>query len=353
MSKKVKFFIAVLCGIILCVTYLLRQTEGVYYKSYSPDGQYSKHASRDTYFNFDFPFVKFGDAGGRVHLYDELENKFVGSASLDMISNIDEMDWNENDLTQRGHFSIELPRSINKKMIAAYRKTTPVKRSWKLFIEGKQYQIDKKANRLTVSNAEGEILLENIQFISQIYNGIQVINNKTEIEYYNADLHKLAHVPDQDSINELCGNVTTYGLKIEDTEKYFVIKKAVGFTNYNFTNYIAIDSVSKTKVKDLYFLNKKRVLEYDENMLKSELVIIDYGTYFGVLEDTYGIQYFDAVTPTEADIKVERNGLYGYYNISGTKYVTLGPFKSNLAEFKDADNKTGYIDLNGNEYYIY
>ncbi len=94
-SKKQNPFIyrivfSVVIGLTITLYWISTVTEGEYYKSYSPDGQYSIYASRNKYFNFNFPFVKFGDAGGKVHLYDELENRLITSCSVEMISHVDD-----------------------------------------------------------------------------------------------------------------------------------------------------------------------------------------------------------------------------------------------------------------------
>ncbi len=352
----------IIFGIIICtliiIYFLSNITEGEYYRRYSPDGQYSIYASKNKYFNLEIPFVKFGDSAGKINLYDELENKLIGSSSIDMISNINELFWSENELCSKGNMNnIKLPRKINSKIISKYQKSYPIKHSQNLFIDRKQYivKVGKKSNRLTVSNKNGEILLQNIRYISQINNGFQVLNNNTEIEYYDLELNKMKnHSKINIKTYEVCGNVTTYNLKIEETKEYYIFKKAVGFTNYNNTHYNSIDSIKKNKVKDIYFLNKKRELKYDENIPQKELVIIDFGTYFGILSEQYGIEYFDSIN-LDKDIKVIRNNLYGFYNITPTVYSELEPFEFNLAKFKKTnhygENIKGYVDRDGNEYY--
>jgi len=359
MKTRYKIILGILTCTSIIIFWLSNITEGEYYRNYSPDGQYSIYASRNKYFNLNIPFVKFGDAGGKVHLYDELENKLVCSASIGMISNVDDhFFWNEQEVYSKGNIYIKLPRKINIKIIDEYYKSFPLKYPSNLFIEGKQFIVNKKSNRLTVSNESGEILLQDIRYISRIDNGFQVLNDNTEIEYYDAELNKLKKISDvKIEYNEVCGNVTTYGLKIEETKKYYIIKKAIGFTNYNFRNYIAIDSVNKTKVKDIYFLNKKRELFYNDNTLRKEHVVIDFGTYFGILSNKYGIEYFDSINNlNKTPIKVMRNNLYGYYNITPPRFTNISPFEFNLAEFKNNEKgyiKKGYIDRNGNTYYNY
>ncbi len=247
---------------------------------------------------------------------------------------------------------IKLPRKINAKIIREYDRSYPVKNTWNLFLQGKQYTVIEKGNRLTVTNEKGKVILKNIKHISRISNGFQVLNDTTEIEYYDANLKKLKSAPSVEQIfQDFCGNVITYGLKIEEVEEYFILKKATGFTSYNFDNYKVIDSLKKANIKDVYFLNKKRTLEYNENSPKKESVIIDFGTYFGILSEKYGIEYFDSVDITQRPIKVKRNKLYGYYDITSTTYLELKPFEFNLAEFKHEKYGEGYVAINGERYY--
>lgn len=187
----------IILGILICTFcsfyWLSNITEGEYYRRHSPDGQYSIYASRDKYFNFKIPFVKFSDAGGKIHLYDELENKLVGSSSIDMISNINELFWTENELYSKGSMrNIKLPRKIHSNIIQEYEKSIPVKNSRSLFIQGKHYIVSEVSHKkLVVSNESGKPILQDIQHISQINNGFQVLNKQTEIEYYDVELNKL------------------------------------------------------------------------------------------------------------------------------------------------------------------
>ena len=46
-----------------------------------------------------------------------------------------------------------------------------------------------------------------------------------------------------------------------------------------------------------------------------------------------------------------RNNFKGYYNITAPIYKELKPFVYNLAKFTNKEDKKGYIDTNGNEYF--
>lgn len=353
MFKKLIIVALFLGCISFVISYYLKQPEVVYHKSYSPDGQYSRYAIADNYFSELGPFSKFSDHSGKVVVYDEIEKNVVGSHPIEMISMIDGMDWNETNLTKRGNFSIELPRKINAKLLARNDKSVAVVYDWSLYLQGKKYAVHKKDNRLTVKNEKDKVVLKDIKYIAQINNdSVQVLDKNTKIKYYNSQLKEFDGTQKSEPhILEVCGNVTTYSLKIEENDGYYVVKKAVGFTSSNFENYRVIDSIRKNNIKDIYFLNNKRHLTYDDNFSKYENIIIKYDSYFGILEPNYGIQYFDSLDIASWPIQVMKNNEFGYYNTTPTKYVSLESFEFHLAAFTDAKNRTGYIDRNGNQYY--
>ena len=112
-----KLIYKIILGILICIFivfyWLSNITEGEYYRRHSPDGQYSIYASRNKYFDMKIPFSKFSDTGGKIHLYDELENIEIGSFSISMISNINELGWSETELYEKAHNYIKLPRKIH------------------------------------------------------------------------------------------------------------------------------------------------------------------------------------------------------------------------------------------------
>ena len=100
MSKKVKIILVIIGSLILGSVFFTKETSNKYYRTYSPDGQYSRYATIKepiyNFLNFDaLPFEKFSDKPGKLYVYDELEDKIVGSSSLEMIGNIYETEWHE------------------------------------------------------------------------------------------------------------------------------------------------------------------------------------------------------------------------------------------------------------------
>lgn len=81
---------------ILLISLVLwsNSTNGVFYKVYSPDKQYSVYAAKYNYENFSMVFPGHsGDASGKVYLYDEVEKKVINSASIAMVWMTGEIQW--------------------------------------------------------------------------------------------------------------------------------------------------------------------------------------------------------------------------------------------------------------------
>lgn len=205
--------------------------------------------------------------------------------------------------------------------------------------------------KMIIKDKNHNIKLSDIYFFSNIGNGFQVLNQDMEVEYYDLNLNKVTNLP-KNEIYGVCGNVNTYGLKIEEDEKFFKIKMGEDFSTYNFNNYQTIDSIKKERVRDIYFSNRKKELFYDGNFRKKELVIIEYDDNFGIRDkkETY---YYDAIDLNSFPIKVKRNNLFGYYKVTeNIRYKELEAYNYDLAKFIDKNGMKGFVDRLGNEYLI-
>ncbi|SNR16426.1 hypothetical protein [Tenacibaculum jejuense] len=345
LKSKIVIFVALLMLILYWISSI---TEGKYYKSYSPDGQYSIYASRNKFFNFNFPFAKFGDAAGKIHLYDELKEKLITSRSVEMISLVDDhFFWSEEELYMKARMYIKLPRKIDPRIIRQYDKSYPVKYAWTVSAGEKSYTVTENRSRLTVKDMKGALIFKNIKAIYSIPNGFQVLTNDTKIEYYDANLFKIKGVlsQDKDSVSDVI-----YNLKIEEGNENYLVKKRADFSNYK-----VINTISKNNVNAIYFINKKREIQSRKDSYENEVVIIDYGTYFGVLSEKHGISYFDTVDINSKPIKVSREGLVGYYGTTSVIFKAIKPFEFNLAAFEKLNQygkiETGYVDTEGKIYY--
>lgn len=95
MIKKV--IISIIAFLLLSVTGILifmYTTHGEYYRTYSPDSQYSVYASKYRW-NTYMPAMpgQGGDGSGKVYLFDEKEKKILHHAHIPMISMTEGIIW--------------------------------------------------------------------------------------------------------------------------------------------------------------------------------------------------------------------------------------------------------------------
>ncbi|MCP4441778.1 MAG: hypothetical protein GY810_22965 [Aureispira sp.] len=158
----------------------------------------------------------------------------------------------------------------------------------------------------------------------------------------------------------LCGTVPHYTYRIVEQDNYFVITEDETFMDaYNETPAVAIDSIPKKGIKNIYFPNKTKEVSYSSNLfsgnytdLYPNTILIEKGCKTGILNSDKTINYYKEVVGVNHLLKVKKNGLWGYYGITKKpKYKKLEPFHHTLARFELKNGKTGYIDTQGNEYY--
>ena len=96
MRKKLFIFISI-CLIIALGTYLSQEsTRGKYYKTYSPDKQYSVYTSKTNWELFSMAMPgNGGDATGKVFLYDEIEGEVIKSAPISILWTAGSINWND------------------------------------------------------------------------------------------------------------------------------------------------------------------------------------------------------------------------------------------------------------------
>lgn len=205
-----------------------------------------------------------------------------------------------------------------------------------------------KTNKLTVKDENGKVLLNGVIYFSQIDGGFQALDDKCEIVYYNYQLEKLNQAPTPDFLG-VCGNVPRWKVKIEEKTAYYTVQKLEGHNgNYNGSKWKNIDSISKSEIKDLYFLDKTKQIAFDGNFYFPETIIIDYGNRMGIRANKKTF-VFDTVDIS--NLKVTCNRLYGYFEKTKIKYKSLDDFNYNLAQFELSDGRKGYVDQMGNEYF--
>lgn len=84
---------AILAGTVYCVLF---STRGEYYRTYSPNGQFSVYAS-PYFYERHMPRMpgQAGDAAGRVYLYDELEKKVIANAPIPILWMTEGIIWED------------------------------------------------------------------------------------------------------------------------------------------------------------------------------------------------------------------------------------------------------------------
>ena len=114
MKKIYSILIVVTLGFVGLYLYL-HTTSGEYYRTYSLDKQYSVYGAKYFYENFMPRFPgQSGDASGKVYLYDEIENKVIGSGEIPMLWMVPDVIFTENEAYYKGGDWIrwKLPRKI-------------------------------------------------------------------------------------------------------------------------------------------------------------------------------------------------------------------------------------------------
>ena len=207
-----------------------------------------------------------------------------------------------------------------------------------------------KHNEYFVENNSGKVLLKGLNYFGRIDGGFQALNKKNEIVFYNLKLKELNQAPEPQFIG-FCGNVSNWKVKIEEKEDYYIVRKLEGHSGNYGDVWQKTDSIPKSDTKDIYFLDKTKNIEFNENFYFPETIIIAY------MDSSYGIRknqktfLFDAVDFSNTPIKVKCNGLFGYFETTEIKYKKLDTFTYNLAPFELDDGKKGYVDNFGNEYF--
>ena len=97
MTRKWFVISVFVAAALLCTAYfVLFATSGEYYRTYSPDKQFSVYASKYAYERY-MPYMAghAGDAAGKVYLYDELEKKVIASARIPIMWMTEGIIWEE------------------------------------------------------------------------------------------------------------------------------------------------------------------------------------------------------------------------------------------------------------------
>lgn len=203
----------------------------------------------------------------------------------------------------------------------------------------------------TIKNRNGKVLLNHLKYFSRMQGGFQVLNKANVIVYYNLELEKLTKAPEPELLG-ICGSVPSWKVKIEENEDYYNVKKLGGFAgSYGTEIWQKTDSIAKFNIKDIYFLNQTKNIEFDSNFYFPETIIIVYENSFGIRKNKKTFVFNTVDISNQDYIKVKCNNQYGYFETTEIKYKKLDAFIYNLAPFELDDGRKGYIDNLGIEYF--
>ena len=196
------------------------------------------------------------------------------------------------------------------------------------------------------------------------YYGVEILFDK-EAESYSLNYQsengnsirinnlKFAKVISGVRFQVVCGFTTDFNPKYEIIEKdeYFFIKRDT-MEIIDFEEKIVsrkIDSIKKIEIDDIYFSGSRKVVN-ELSGLSTVPIIVKNGQK-GILENGQA-KFYENVELVGQLIRLTESDLKFYYQISKKpKYKELEQFEQNLAFFIDQDDKEGYIDRDGNEYY--
>ena len=226
----------------------------------------------------------------------------------------------------------------------------------KLLFSENNYAVYQNTGTKTYYLKKGnKIIQKDLQFCKSVGNGIQVIDQSGDMYFLDATLTRKKTIESTPFF--VCGTVPHFELSVKETADDFIIIQKETFFNYE--GKIApeeIGRISKKKADKVFFLNKKTTFNFTGNFSIGSLLPADPRLVIYSQKGRYGILgnpshwLYDYITISNNLVAVKKDGLKGYYGISGLKYKTLGTFDHYLAGIELPDGRKGYLDTEGNEY---
>ena len=226
-----------------------------------------------------------------------------------------------------------------------------------------------------ISQKTGKTIIVNVRAFFKVGNSTkyyQLLKNNEIIWLdLNSNISKLK--PNTSLLITVCGTVESYRNRIiQNSDKSITTLEFKETDNYlkkrNDTTY---DLTSQIGKKILVFLNNSATLEYDANSNFSKN--LNNSIFFEKLQDgRYNIIKLEFKSNVIKTVLVEnienkydlsnknnnfnpfifnKQNLFGYYPINlDAKYIYLNPLNMNFAKFMLPNGKSGWLDINGNEY---
>ena len=191
----------------------------------------------------------------------------------------------------------------------------------------------------------------NLKFAAYAEGSLQILTADNQLCYINSNL-QIIEFPEK-AQDFYCGTVDDFSVVIVDKGNQYIVEKTTNFITSGVpVKKEIIDSIPKKNIKDIYFLNKEKKINYDENFFFPQTVVISTKEdKIGIKSTGKAIAFFDEIDISNPSaIKVKKGDLWGYYNITDIAYKKLDSFAYNLASFQLKDGKKGFIDYNGNQY---
>ncbi len=210
-----------------------------------------------------------------------------------------------------------------------------------------------KSNTFKIFKNE-KIVFDKLNFWGVAGNSFQILNENNELFYLNDKLKKISENEIKEEEIGYCGTVDEFYYKIIETEKNYLLELKTNYLGGVPNKIEILDTISKKNIKNISFIitgNKEVFYTENDDFVNIDLFIETNDNKKGLRGGGHTL-YFDEIDTTNLRaVKVKRNGLYGYFGVTKTKYKKLENYKYNLAKFELPNGQKGYIDYEGNEYF--
>jgi len=215
---------------------------------------------------------------------------------------------------------------------------------------------NEKTQTYTIKNKVGKTKYKDLKLVVRSQDFLQVIDKNNEAFFINNDLKKANTA---ENFYGLCGTVPHYELRVKETTQNFEIMEDETFYDYDNQEPAKVTTSIPKKIADsVFFINGTSSYNFTSNYNYFGVISTDPRRVMFIKDGKYGIwgvnetAIYDKITVEAGLLKLELNGLVGFYTIhKEPKYKTLGSFDNYLARFELPNGKKGYIDTKGNEYF--
>ena len=204
-----------------------------------------------------------------------------------------------------------------------------------------------------------KILFKNLKFVSRINSEYYQVLDENNTLFY-IDINGKKRKKTKIVIDGGCGVGPNFACEIKDNGKEYMIMRETTFPFSDekpISNEI-IGTIDKVGIKKIYFNNDSTTIKYDEIDANRgyakrypQTVIVEKNNQKGIFNNKVLTFYDEIIENGYWLFKVKLNGKIGYHGVTQIKYMSLEDFVFQLAKFKLANGKTGYVDTDGKEYY--